>query len=80
MENENNKEVILNIVDYQNCQFNFDKIRETYEFYLIKNEEPQKKDFKPESNLLDDAQLVRSHCLPLDTEEVLHHSHVLEQC
>lgn len=60
MENENNKEVILNIVDYQNCQFNFDKIRETYEFYLIKNEDPQKKDFKPESNLLDDALVTKN--------------------
>lgn len=64
MENENNKEVILNIIDYQNSQFNFDKIRETYEFYLIKNEDPKKKDFKPESNLFDDA-LVNKNVLAI---------------
>ena len=59
MENEYNKAAILNVIDVQNCQFNYDKIRENYEFYLIKNDD-QKNKFKPESRILDDALITKN--------------------
>lgn len=59
MENEFNKEAILNVIDVQHCMFNYDKIREKYEFYLIKNENP-KNQFKPESKIFDDALITKN--------------------
>lgn len=60
METEFNKEAILNIIDIQNCQFNYDKIRGRYEFYLIKNDDPSKKGFKPDSKILDDPLISKT--------------------
>ena len=59
MENEYNKAAILNVIDVQNCQFNYDKIREKFEFYLIKNDD-QKNKFRPESRILDDALITKN--------------------
>ncbi len=54
MKEEFNKEVILNKIDMDHSEFDYDKIREKFEFYLIKNENVKNR-FKPESRIFDDA-------------------------